>query len=103
MSRDPAYAKTEAEYMMLDYEREAADEAHAAGYPKQLPESAIQVLRAARVRRARENISAGCGSIFDYVALGAAETPLGPVHALNQHLLAFKAAQDLGRDEGETP
>ena len=102
MSRDPACAKTEAEYMMLDYEREAADEAHAAGYPKQLPESAIQVLRAARVRRARENISAGCGSIFDYVAIGAAENPAGAVHDLNEHPLAYRAAAQPAGDEGET-
>ena len=102
MSRDPSYAENGPAYMMADAEMEAEEAAAAAGYPKPLVGPHLEILRAARLARARENVAAGIGSIFDYVAIGAAESgPDAAVHDLNEHLLAYRAAAR-ARGEGET-
>ena len=103
MSRDPSYAENGPAYMMADAEMEAEEAAAAAGYPKPLVGPHLEILRAARLARARENVAAGRGSIFDYVALGAAENPAGAVHDINEHPLAYRAAMEPAGDEGETP
>jgi len=102
VSRDPSYAENGPAYMMADAEMEAEEAAAAAGYPKPLVGPHLECLRAARLARARENVAAGIGSIFDYVAIGAAENPAGAIHDFNEHLLAYRAAVEPASDEGET-